>query len=395
MWVFWLLSLLPICICGALVLLDREISVWEWLVSTAVSIIMTIIFQYASISGMMADVETWSGYATSAKHFAAWHEYYEYAVYRTEQSCSTDSKGEEHCTSYQVFDHWEPDQRWHPDYWKVYTTIGDWDIDQSKFEYICRKFNSYYAVAGVRTTSEHASRMIGGDPNDYETVNKTGWIEPVTDTRKFKNKVKAAPSLFSYSPVPTNIIVYPWPQSDDLFVSRRVMGYARSSISTLKWDQMNAVIGGSKKVNVIIVGFGNQGMGISEYQEAAWIGGKKNDLVICYGGEKDEPATWVRVFGWTEKNIVKKNLESLLLTEPVDNDIIPKIQSEVIANYVIKDWKKFDYIRVEPPTWTYFLYFGVMIVVQGGLFFYFQNNDINRDNDGTDGFWQWLNRLRY
>lgn len=391
MWIFWVLSLLPILVVFGMVLLDKEVSIWEGLISTVVALGMAGLFQYLSVQGMTDDVETWSGHVISAKHFASWREYYEEAVYRTEYyDCGTDSKGRQQTCSRQVFDHWESHRRWHNEYWMVYTTLGEWQINRDKFQYLCRKFKSHYAVAGVRRTGEHNSQMIDGDPNDYESSNTTGWIEPVTDTRHFENRVKASPSLFSYSPVPSNIVVFPWPQSTDLFISDRVMGTARQAINTLPWDQMNAQLGPKKKVNVIIIGYGNQGMNISEYQESAWIGGKKNDLVICYGGEVGKKATWVRVFGWTEKNIVKKNLESLLLMTPVNNNIIPKIQEEINANYEIKDWHKFDYLTIEPPAWSYWVYLGVMIVVQGGLIVWYRFNELNKYTDGTYKFFNSL-----
>lgn len=404
MWLFWICSLIPITICGVLLYFDKRVSYIEWLITTGVALLMALIFQVSASIGMTDDIETWSGYATSARQFSRWREYYEEAIYRTEYYTEyetqhyTDSKGRSHSKrvavrkSRRVFDHWEGRKRWHEAHWEVYTTLGDWDISQDKFEYFCKKFKDRHSVEGRRRTSEHNSKMIDGDPNDYVADNKTGWIEPVTTTKHFENRVKAAPSLFSYSKVPTNIAVHPWPKTQDIFVSDRVMGTARASFTTLNWDQMNAVLGAAKKVNLIVVGFGNQGQDMAQYQEAAWIGGKKNDLVICYGGEPKQKATWVKVFGWTEQNIVKQNLQTMFLENNVDDSLIPKIMNEVKASYVIKDWHKFDYLTIEPPTWSYWVYFGVMFFVQGGLFFFYNVNDIDQDTDGSRQ-WRWLNGL--
>jgi hypothetical protein len=231
--------------------------------------------------------------------------------------------------------------------------------------------------------------MIDGDPNDYVADNKSGWIEPVTTIKHFVNKIKAAPSLFSYTKVPTNVVVYPWPMNHDLFRSDRVMGTAKACVDTLKWDQMNAVLGPTKKVNLIIVGFGDKGMDMAGWQEADWIGGKKNDVVICYGGgSKTTPAIWAKVFGWTEKNIIKLDIQSIMIQNPINDDIIPKIANEIKANYVIKNWHKFDYIIIEPPEWSYWVYFITMIVVQGGLFVLYNvyQPDNSSSNDNNGGF---------
>lgn len=393
MWFFWLFSILPISIGAFLWYKDKEVVWQEWLIGCGVALFTALIFQLTATLGLTADVETWSGYGTQARQFSRWKEYYEYAVYRTETyyttetTYSTDSKGRSHSSTHQVshtrqvFDHWEPTTRWHDPSWTLYTTLGNYEINQEKFLYMCNKYQDNHAVPGDRTTMQHNSRMIDGDPNDYVSDNKTGWIEPVTTTKSFENRIKAAPTVFSYSKVPTNIPVYSWPENKDPFRSDRVLGTAKSHINTLKWDQLNAVLGAFKKVNLIIIGFTNQSISIANWQEAAWIGGKKNDLVICYGDEgKDKSASWAKVFGWTEREIVKRNIESMLLETSINNDIIPLIEKEVRTNYQIKDWHKFDYITIQPPTWSYWVYFIVVVVTQSGLYILFHDNDYYKEN---------------
>jgi len=386
MWFFWVFALVPVFLGVSCLFFDRKIAWQEVLGSTVTAFAMAGIFQFVSIAGLTSDNETWSGYGTEARDFTAWQEYYEYAVYRTETyECGTDSKGNpEYCTR-QVFDHWEPTTRWHGEYWKLYATLGsenvDFGIDQQKFNYLCQKYNDRHAVAGDRTTGEHNSRMIAGDPNDYVADNKTGWIEPVTVKKHFENKIKAAPTVFSYSKVPTNITVFHWPDNSNWNVSDRVMGTANTMISTLKWDQMNSILGPMKKVNLIIIGYPE---GVSQsrakWQEAEFIGGKKNDLVIVYGGgSKTKPADWCSVFGWTEKNSVKSGIRDMFMDNPINDNIIPKISDEVKSKYTIKDWHKFDYITVQPPTWSYWAYLITMLLVQGGLYYWFNVNELDNE----------------
>lgn len=408
MWLFWIIALVPITIGGFFFLFNKRICWQEWVGSTTIALVMAGLFQLIAGIGMTDDIETWSGEVVSTRQFSRWKEYYEYAVYRTEYYnetetyYETDSKGRSHSRtrtirkSREVFDHWEPTSTWHDAYWKVYTTLGDWNIDVDKYHYLCKKFNDCHAVQGSRTTFSHNSRMIDGDPNDYVADNTTGWCEPVSDTRHFENRVKAAPTLFSYSKVPTNISVYPWPKTYDLFSTDRVLGTAKGLITTLKWDQMNAKLGPAKQVNVIIIGFGNAGTDMAHYQEAAWIGGKKNDLVICFGGgDKKNPANWVYVFGWTEKGMVKQTIQSLLLEEPISDKIIPMIDDLIRRHYVIKDWHKFDYITIEPPTWSYWVYFITIIVFQGGFYVWANLNDMDNKITGKTNFRpnDWIKRL--
>jgi hypothetical protein len=208
----------------------------------------------------------------------------------------------------------------------------------------------------------------------YKTVTKTRTVgfgknrrtETYVATYTFENRIKAAPSVFSFPKVPEKANVYSYPKNNNWRSSNRLLGSSSGAISILSWDRMNSRLGPFKKVNVILIGFGDGDSGIARLQEAKWIGGKKNDLVLCYGGPNDNP-TWSHVFGWTEKEVVKRNLETILLKNPIDEKIVSKIEDEINKNYQIKEWKKFDYISIEPPTWTYLMLLGILVVTQGGF----------------------------
>jgi hypothetical protein len=118
---------------------------------------------------------------------------------------------------------------------------------------------------------------------------------------------------------------------------------------------------------------------MGHWQQAAWIGGRKNDLVVCFGGGNHvEAPAWVYVFGWSESAVCKRNLESLMIGEPLSLSLLSKLEREITANYRIKDWTKFDYIRVEPPGWCYWVYFSVLGITQGLLYVGFHRNKASK-----------------
>ena len=84
--------------------------------------------------------------------------------------------------------------------------------------------------------------------------------------------------------------------------------------------------------------------------------------------------------------IVKRNLESILLKGPVDQLILPKIQNEVMKNYKLKDWKKFNYISIEPPLWSYLVMLAVLTITQGGFLAWGVFNRYTKDCDTTWNF---------
>lgn len=376
MLLFYLISLIPIIIGAVLWVFGKKIVLWEYLISAASALLLAVIFQFISIWGMTADEEMWSGQIMSERQFSRWQEYYEYAVYRTE--VDTDSKG--NVTTRQVFDHWEPTSRWHDEHWTAYSNINtEYEIEHPHFLHLEKQFKHSYSVRGDRTTWEHNSRMIGGDPLDYISENKSGFIEPVVEIKSFENKVKAAPSVFSFVKVPESIPVFNWPRPENPFGSQRVLGTATNYISQRKWDELNAILGPKYRVNLIIIGFNNSDSSILQYQEAKFVGGRKNDLIITFT-EQDKKIQNVKVFGWTESENCKRNIESFILDNGVNESLLTYLPNEIKTNYKLKDWKKFDFITVEPAASYYYWFFGILTFVQSVLYFFFHTNLVTKDS---------------
>jgi hypothetical protein len=272
----------------------------------------------------------------------------------------------------------------HPEYWSVDVSYGTesntYEISHQRWNLICEQFG----VTKPRAVAGYRHDMDTGDSNDYIADNHTGFIVPAHRKFHFRNNVKAAPSLFSYPSVPENQS-FPYPEaSDDWGRSKRLVGTAKQDFSIEQWDILNAELGPKKWVNLIAVGFGDNGSEAAHTLEAKWVGGKKNDLVICYGGiGNDGKPTWTYVFGWTEENIVKQNLQTLFLLNKPGDDLLPKVKDEIIANYQIKDWTKFDYLTVVPPGWSFFVLLLVMAATQTAFWIWGFKNEFTKNSAGS------------
>jgi hypothetical protein len=353
---FYLIALVP-CFIGALLwIFNHRVVWWEWMVSAAAGLLVAGIVHYAAIASMTHDTETWSGQMTRAIHWPEWIE--EYTVTHT----TTDSKG--NTSSYTTTHH-----RTHEQYWEAETTLGQTvQIPESDFQKIRKSFNN------LTTETPYKSGFDSGDPNIYVAYNKTGYVYPCTASREFENRVKAAPSVFSFAKVPAGTPVFSYPPNGNIWNSDRVLGTAKQVVGVRAWDLLNSDLGPRKKVNLILIGFGDRGADIAQWQQAAWIGGKKNDLVLCYGGPNEKP-TWARVFGWTESELVKANLQTILLENAVSESLLPLIRKEVVANYQIKDWKKFDYITITPRASAWYWLIGTLLITQIGVGYVVFNNE--------------------
>lgn len=364
---FYLFAILPVVVGFALWYQDKNVVWWEWLVGSAVAFVVAAGFHGLSIWGMTSDQETWSGFVKEATYYPKWIEEYQEAIYKTVTRGSGKNR-----TTERVFSHYETRHRTHNRYWELSCTVnGQVNIDEELFDVIRQRFGN-----AVETKKVYKSGFDSGDPNIYVAHNATGYIFPTNTWRQFENRVKAAPSVFSYSKVPKDIRVFEYPRNKDFMHSDRLIGTSVKTIDLYLFDKMNTELGPNKKVNVLMIGFGSDADSlIGQWQEAKYIGGRKNDLVLCYGGGTDTKPQWAKVFGWTEKEIVKRNLETILLNNTIDNKILPLIRQEIEKSYTIKDWHKFDYITIEPPTWCYFVYVLVMILIQCVFWYFAHNND--------------------
>lgn len=248
---FWLyfLATIPVCIGLTIKLLGKEVNWWEYGIASGTALLTAGAFHCWAYYGQVGDQETWSGSIIEARQYSAWHEYYEYAVYRTEyyseEESTTDSNGKTTTRtvtkSKRVFDRWEPTSKWHNEKWGMNSNIHtDYVISKDKYILISTKFGGDAPIPGSRKTGEHNSRMIGGDPNDYLATNKTGYVEPITKSVFFENRVRASTNIFnkrSISKIEAKTL-FEYPTSINPFLSTRLLGDSTKFFTPLEWDQL-------------------------------------------------------------------------------------------------------------------------------------------------------------
>jgi hypothetical protein len=378
---FFFLALLPIIIWAIQWRFNKKIVWKEAAIGAGAALVMATVFHIIENTEIFVptSLETRSGRVEYAQYQPRWREYYEEAIYRTETyECGT-SEHPQTCTR-EVFSHWESRRRWHPARWWVITELGNFSISKRRFKEILEEFGGSVQVEGLRRTSEHASRMIEGSPWDIRSFNANNYIYPVTDNTKFKNRLlKSTTSLYNFESVSDELVkehgLIDWPENIDRFDTDRLLGtldYDHDEWKQRKWDQMNAILGPSKKVNVIAIGFPEgTPTEVGSLQERYWKGGKKNDLVIVLAGPVTTPE-WVYVFGWTERELVKRLLESRISQ---GGALIEDIHTIIKAEYELLNFEeKFKHVEVPTPWWYYLIFFIVVGVSQFIAHRVFENN---------------------
>ena len=372
MWVFYLVACCLAIVSLVAYIRSSKVAGWEFVILSASAFAMAGIFHFLAYYSATADVETWSGSLIEVVHRPKWVSIHHHTV----------SNGKT-TTTYTYF---IP----HDEYWYAADSLNqEIDISESVFD----KFVSQWKERGYEIKKRWGSRpdYFSGDHYDYYVTCPTEIIEPTTAIRHFENRVKAGPTAFQFSWTdPQDSTIPDYPENSNRLRSDRVIGTARSTVDTRKWDILNAKLGPSKFVNLILVGT-HAGPEKAQQIRSKWIGGKKNDLVMVFGGPPSKPS-WVEVFGWTESELCKANLRTILLTHPIDNSILPLIEKEVRANYTIKDWSKFEYINIEPPLWSYLVFVLTLMIIQAVLYFNFFTNERGKK---TSNYGKYTRTRRY
>lgn len=384
MFVFYVIAILPLIVGAVLWHFHGEVIVREFLGSAAAAFVLAAVLHGCAVHSQLGDLETWSGQITGALYEPAFTE--RYLEHHSENI--TNSKGEVVGTR-----HWTTvEHDYHPDRWSCFTNIdSSHSISSEFYRFICKSFQNQDTVyKGSDRCTHFGGTISSGDKNVYTSRNTTGYIFPVSEHRYFENRLKNSRNIFFSEPTPDEIAqALPYPKNDNWQQSDRLVGTARDTINPLEFDRMNARLGPAKRVNFILVGAVGSDSGYAQLLRTVWKGGKKNDLILVYGTD------WAYCFGWTEKDILKRTLESIATEHGVSTETLPLFEDEIAQQYELVDWSKFDYIAVTPTQTQVTWYVVLLFLTQGGLWFWFLNNEHRKDDyDTTNLQDMWRKRLR-
>lgn len=385
MYCLYLIALVPAILGLILFFFNKRINFFEWMWGSIVGFVIAAIMHLCAYTGMVSDIEIWSGQVTQTTKHPFWIEEYQEAIYRTEHHTRTHRNSQGHLrTEYYTdrhFSHYETRHRNHNQYFTKDVSFGvtgqSFNINEQEYNEIVAKFGNV-----VNTIPSRQSGFDGGDPNVYTCNNKTGYIFPAAITKAWSNKVKASPSSFSFPDVPKDAPLYEYPSCLDTWRSDRLLGDAGLKINQLAFDQLNSKLGPRKKVNIIIVGFNKADANLGKLQEAKWVGGKKNDVVICYGYaplEGNIPnVCWTYCFSWCKNDQMKRNIEKIFYDGPIDDTILEKLENEIVSGYEKREWSEFDKISVKPRPIHYKILLSLMVLVQIGMYVFFILNGYDK-----------------
>jgi hypothetical protein len=334
----------------------HEITLGELGANIGIGVVVVLIGWFAGRSLQTSDYEVLNGQVTSksSRHVSCDHSY----SCNCRQTCSGSGKNKSCSTTCDTCHEHSYDVDWN-----LFTSVGTLRIDR-----IDRR--------GIGEPPRYMRAQVG---------------DPVAQSHSFTNYVKAAPDSLFNTAIEQKALMqfdklipqYPGNIYDYHYINR-VLTQGVAVPDVTEWNRDLAMrlrnLGPTKQVNAVILFTNQKDPQYATALRAAWLGGKKNDVIVVMGTPSYPAIDWVRVISWTDEELFKVQLrDDLLDLKTVDRTaVLNQVEQHIATQFKRKHMKDFEYLQsdIKPPTWALILLIMLSIGSSLGASLYFARNDV-------------------
>lgn len=375
----WFILLIPIV--AILILLfnfKRQMTWWEYVLLFIIPVAVIAITKVASVSSQTKDYEVWNAYLTSARYVEAWSTW---VVETCSKEVCTGSGDDRRChTEYYDCSYCND----HREYWEAYDNLGNsYRISESQFNYLCSKWKNKTFKELNRRIKRHGSCGVDGDEYITQYNNVFEDMVPIASRHNYENKIQASKSVFNFQKVDTVDIrelgLYEYPPID-MWNYNPIIG-GNSIAASQRLQKWNGKLGSFKQVHILICVYKNKPFESALMQENYWVGGNKNEFILCIGLDDENKIEWTHVISWTEQEKLKIDVREDVKDMPYDlMKIVDYTADKVSKQFVRKKFADYDYISIKPTGTAIVVAFIITLVLTIGLSVFFVLNPCTYDN---------------
>lgn len=372
--IIWLSLLIPLV--GAFIMLkwfQHRVKLWEVALPLVISIIFVFSFKSIVQSVQVSSKEWWGQLGVQAQYYEPWSTWVEETCTRS-VPCGTDSKGNTtYCT--ETYDCSYCDD--HSAKWYLLDDGGNkFPISEETYNALKSRWSATPQFNNMhRSISHHWSCGQDGNMYSINWNNQVLTSVPTVTQHHYENRVKCAVSSFNYPKInKSDKEVY------GLYDYPNVNGYTQHSIlgtQLFPWMSQSEVdtaetyaqylcgyYGPRKQMKLWVLLFKDKPSIAADMQEAYWVGGNKNEVVVCIGLGSTREMQWVKAFSWTPNRTMLVNIREDLMAQKIYNfkDIYP-ILGRDLDKFERRHFKEFSYITVEPPDWATITTYIIVLVL--------------------------------
>jgi hypothetical protein len=384
----------------------QRVTWYENLMILGIPILFSVIFMLIVLNAKTRYAEYWG----STIEYIYEEEPYNEWVHRTcseSYACGTDSKGNtQYCTRYYDCSY---QNDVYPS-WTAITTIGERiDLTEEKYYEILRTNNNVRSVIkrienyapNDRAYAEAGSKFYGQRVGEYSYQYQTkcsqeiGDVYPIMSKHRYVNKVKATDySALGFQMVDTAEAkfyqLYEYPEMESEFHQNVFLGGNVSREVQELYNDLNGLIGVQKQCKMFVCIFNNQPVEAALKQEAYWVRGNKNELIISIG-MRDGKIDWVYPFSWSftksgslESDIKIKLSSYTVITDKDWKELVYFFKDEITNKFNRLQFtdgaEGFEYLKVKVPTWAIVTNLILSLLVMGGVVVFSVLNEFENNN---------------
>ena len=383
----WIAVIIPII--GAFIMLRwyrEHLTWWEIIVPMLVAVTFTLIFKFTVEKIQTNDTEYIGALVLEARYYEYWSTY-------VRKTCSRTTKvGKSTITTYYDCSYCDEN----PAHWTVVDNIGnEYSISQAYYNELRKRWSSKESFVELNRSIRNGGWGCGkdGDMFNIKWDGNPATSDATVTSNWYENRVQAAHSVFDFPEITEedkktyHLVDYP-----------EINGYMQSTIlgDTVKWmsprerrkgekliQHSCGYWGPKKHANIWVVLFVDKPSLSATMQEAYWEGGNDNEVTICIGlDSKTRQIQWVKPFSWSPNKTLLVNLrEDIMISKNFDFEKVKLVIDKNMSTYERKDFKEFNYLTVDPPTWAIVTTFLVTILSTFGLCYWGVVNNYTADKD--------------
>lgn len=354
-----------------LIVFNRKMVWWEYLVLILPSLLFTLITQLIMVSVNSSDTEYLGGYVNRITYYEPWDE-----MVRVRHT-RTDSDGEE-----EVYYTWE--REYHSERYTYVDNESKWEHHLSKKEY--ETIKKRMGDKAVFRDMHRDYHRIDGDAYDIYWDKTIEHLYDITTPHSYTNKIKASQShtIFKYSDISEEdakeLGLYEYPDIN-LMNQNPIIGRYASDKDKQRIKYINATYGKTHQFRVYMLFYEGKDIEISEQQKAYWQNGNKNEFVVCLGTQRDS-VVWCNPFSWCDEPKLEALTRDYFIQNPkVDIDAYGKwLQTQIPTKWKRKEFSDFEYIHIGLSKGQYIALIIIMILLNIGISVFLVMNDIQNES---------------
>ena len=130
-----------------------------------------------------------------------------------------------------------------------------------------------------------------------------------------------------------------------------------------EFNYINSVFGEKYQFRTFLLFYYNKDILVSEKQRSYWVGGNKNEFIICIGLDSiTNKIQWANCFSWMDEPRLEVYTEQYINDQDsLDiTDLGLFLEKQIPSEWKRKEFKDFDYMKIELTTSQYI---GILIFI--------------------------------